>query len=67
MRPRKSALIPHVVELINIREKIASQVVRYTSPELAQDLAKINEQIEQFVGDSAQYAAMVWAAMPAAS
>jgi uncharacterized protein (TIGR02646 family) len=60
-------LIPFVVELIKTREKIASKVIQCPSLELTEHLIEINARIEQFVGDSAQYTAMVRAALGSAS
>ncbi len=60
-------LIPVIVELIDTREKIARQVIPHPSPELTQRLIEIDAHIEQFVGNSAQYAAMVRAVLPEAS
>ena len=60
-------LMPLVIQLINTREIIVSQVIEHPTPELTEDLLNINAQIEQFVGGSAQYSAMVRAVLPAAS
>jgi uncharacterized protein (TIGR02646 family) len=57
--------IPHIVALINTRETIASLVEKHPSPEHLKDLAEVEAQIEQFIGDSAEYAAMVRAALRA--
>ncbi len=58
-------LIPQIVGLINIRETIASLIEEQPTPELLNDLADVEAQIEQFIGDSAEYAAMVRAALRA--
>jgi hypothetical protein len=58
-------LIPHVVELVNTRETIASLVEDHPSFEHLNDLAKAEAELERFIGDSAQYAAMVRSAFRA--
>ncbi len=58
-------LIPQIVELIHTRDTIASLIEEHPSPEHSKDLAEVESQIEQFIGDSAEYAAMVRAALHA--
>jgi uncharacterized protein (TIGR02646 family) len=58
-------LIPQIVELINTRETIARLIEDHPSYERLKDLTDVDAQIEQFVGDSAEYAAMVRSALRA--
>jgi uncharacterized protein (TIGR02646 family) len=60
-------LIPLVIQLINTREKIVRKAIKHPSSELTEDLNSINKRIEQFIGRSAQYTAMVRAVFQAAS
>jgi len=58
-------LVPHVERLIRTRDKIARLIGDEPAPERRNDLAKLEAQIEQFIGDSAEYAAMIRAALRA--
>ena len=58
-------LIPHVVELINTRETIVNLIEDHPSFEHRKDLAEVETQLEQFIGDSAEYAAMTRATLRA--
>ena len=49
-------LVPLVVDLLNTRREIEIKVNQNPSPELTRDYLEINAQIEQFVGESRQYA-----------
>jgi hypothetical protein len=53
--------------LIDYRREFANRVAMSPKPGLLDPLAKIDERLAQYVSDSAQYAAMVRAVLPAAS
>jgi uncharacterized protein (TIGR02646 family) len=55
--------IPHVKQLIRTRDRIARRVNKAPSPENRKDLAEAETLLEQFIGDSAEYAAMIRAAL----
>ena len=59
-------LIPHVEQLIRLRDT-DREIGRgeNPSPEGRKDLAKVEADLEEFVGDSAEYAAMIRAALRA--
>jgi uncharacterized protein (TIGR02646 family) len=58
-------LIPLVEQLIRTRDGLASLIAQDPSPERRRDLAKAEADLEDFIGDSAEYAAMIRAALRA--
>jgi uncharacterized protein (TIGR02646 family) len=58
-------LIPLVERLMQTREAIATLIAEESTPERRRDLARVEAELEEFVGDSAQYAAMIRAALGA--
>lgn len=56
-------LIPQIVELIETRESLASRFDEDPSPESRDHLAKVGAELERFIGDSAEYTAMIRAAL----
>jgi uncharacterized protein (TIGR02646 family) len=58
-------LIPHVEKLIHTRDTIAELIEEDPTPKRRKDLAEAEAALEQFLGDSAEYAAMIRAALRA--